>query len=187
MGGGGRGEAQCLTKMGKNKKRKKKYGWDWKLNSKYSTTDIQFSYLNFKNFHPYVQNNVRNCVQHKQTNKKQKNKNKKTKVGMGVKYYGLLTHFICRVNMIVFYLDLKPWVQVWVQCHGYGYGNESCMSKSHWYGSETTSMGTGTNFCIGINMGTVMGKGTTTSLLGWALYSCSWKTWLQVCPWRKAL
>ena len=35
-------------------------------------------------------------------------------------------------------------------------------------------------------MSTGMDKGTT-NLLSWALYSCNWKTWLQVCPWRKAL
>ena len=60
--------------------------------------------------------------------------------------------------------------------------------KSHGYGSETGSMGTGTNFCIRISITStgIMGKGTT-SLLSWALYSYNLKTWLQVCPWRKAL
>ena len=33
--------------------------------------NIQFSHLNFKNFHPHVQNNVRNYVQHKQKTNKQ--------------------------------------------------------------------------------------------------------------------
>ena len=46
-------------------------------------------------------------------------------------------------------------------------------------------MGTGTNFRIRISITTTgMGKGTT-SLLSWALYSCNWKTWWQVCPWRE--
>ena len=60
--------------------------------------------------------------------------------------------------------------------------------KSHGYGSKTGSVGTGTNFCIRISITStsIMGKGTT-SLLSWALYSYNWKTWLQVCPWRKAL
>ena len=40
--------------------------------SKYSTMNIQFSYLNFKHFHLHVQNNVRNCVQHKKKKKKKK-------------------------------------------------------------------------------------------------------------------
>ena len=76
---------------------------------------------------------------------------------MGEKYNGLLTHFISRVNMIV---SMFTWVRdhgyrYMVQCHGYGYGYgyESCMSRSYWYGSETISMGTGTNFCIWISMG----------------------------------
>ena len=56
--------------------------------------------------------------------------------------------------------------------------------KSQGYGSETRSVGTGTNFRIWISItSTGMGKGTT-SLLSWALYSCNWKTWLQVCPSR---
>ena len=41
--------------------------------SKYFTISIQFSHRNFKNFHPHVQNNVRNCVQHKQKQKQTKN------------------------------------------------------------------------------------------------------------------
>ena len=63
--------------------------------SKYFTISIKFSHQNFKNFHPHVQNNVRNCVQHKQKTKTNK------KRGNGEKYNGLLTHFICGVNMIV--------------------------------------------------------------------------------------
>ena len=55
------------------------------LNIKIFHLNIQFSYLNFKNFHPHVQNIVRNCVNHKNT----KNKNKQTKGG---KYNGFLTH-----------------------------------------------------------------------------------------------
>ena len=144
--------------MGKNKERKY-VGLKIKLSerrvhcvylnlykSKYSTVNIQFSHLNFKKFHPHVQNNVRNCVQHKKTNK-QINKG-----GMGEKCNGLLTHFICSVNMIVC-LPGCVWPWVWVRVlHG----------RSHWYGSETISMGTGTNFCIWIGMGT--GKGTTSLL-----------------------
>ena len=85
------GEAQCFIKMGKNKERKYMYvEMKIKLSerrahcvylnlykSKYFTTNIQFSHRNFKKFHPHVQNNVRNCVQHKQKNKKTKT-NKKT-------------------------------------------------------------------------------------------------------------
>ena len=152
--GEGVGEAQCFIKMGKNKERNY-VGLKIKLSerrvhcvylnlykSKYSTINIQFSHPNFKNVHPHVQNNVRNCVQHKQKNK-QTNKG-----GMGEKCNGLLTHFICSVNMIVCLPGcVWPWVQIWVQCHGYGY--ESGMSRSHWYGFETISMGTGTNFVSG--------------------------------------
>ena len=40
-----------------------------------------------------------------------------------VEYNGLLTHFICGVNMIVSMFTWahgpEPWVWVWVQCHGY--------------------------------------------------------------------
>ena len=94
-----------------------------KMESKYSPIYIQFSYLNFKNFHPHVQNNVRNCVQHKQKKKQQKTKQNKTKKkkprkgggGMGEKYNGLLTHFICRVNKIMSMFT-------WVWDHGYRYG-----------------------------------------------------------------
>ena len=81
-------EAQCLIQIGK---RKKNVGLKIKLSerrelcvyfflykSKYSTINIEFSYLNFKNFHPQVQNNVTNCVQHKQ--KKNKTKNRQTKM-----------------------------------------------------------------------------------------------------------
>ena len=68
--------------------------------SKYFTINIQFSHRNVKNFHPHVQNNVRNCVQHKQKTKN-KNKNKQKNGGMGEKYNSLFTHFICGVNMIV--------------------------------------------------------------------------------------
>ena len=96
-------EAQCFIKIGK---RKKNVGLKIKLSekrehcvyfylykSKYSTINIQFSYLNFKNFHPNVQNNVRNCVQHKQKPRQKTYK----KVG---EYNSLLIHFICRVIMI---------------------------------------------------------------------------------------
>ena len=93
MGGGGVGEAQCFIKMGENKERKyvglkikrserRAHGVYLNLyKSKYSTINrpIQFSHLNFKNFHPHVQNNVRNGVQHKQKTKNKKQKNKKTK------------------------------------------------------------------------------------------------------------
>ena len=53
--------------------------------SKYFTINIQFSHRNFKNFHPHVQNNVRNCVQHKQ-----KTKTNKKNGEMGEKYNDLL-------------------------------------------------------------------------------------------------
>ena len=93
-GGGGVGEAQCFIKMGKNKERKYMYvELKIKLSerrahcvylnlykSKYFTINIQFSHRNFKNFHPHVRNNVRNCVQHKQKTKN-KNKNKQKKTG----------------------------------------------------------------------------------------------------------
>ena len=49
-----------------------------------------------------------------------------------------------------------------VKCHEYGYGYESCMSRSHRYVSET--MGRGTNFCIQISMGIGLGKDTTSLL-----------------------
>ena len=39
--------------------------------------NIQFSHLNFKNFHPHVLNNVKNGVQHKQKTKDKKQKTKK--------------------------------------------------------------------------------------------------------------
>ena len=106
--GRGVGEAQCFIKMGKNKERKY-VGLKIKLSerrahcvylnlykSKYSTINIQFSHLIFKNFHPHVQNNVRNGVQHKQKTRKKR--------GDGEKYNGLLT---CRVNMIV---SMFTWV-----------------------------------------------------------------------------
>ena len=114
--------------------------------SKYSTINIQFSNRNFKNFHPHVQNNVRNGVQHKQ-------KKHKKKGGMGEKYNGLLTHFICRVNMIVSMLTMgtdmgtMPWVRVWVRVR-------VLHVKKSLVRVETISMGTGTNFCIWISMGT---------------------------------
>ena len=138
-GGGGVGEAQCFIKMGKNKERKYMYvELKIKLSerrahcvylnlykSKYFTISIQFSHRNFENFHPHVLNNVRNCVQHKQ---KTKNKNKQTKKnwggGNGEKYKGLLTHFICGVNMIVCLpgsetmgtaMGTMPWVWIRVQ------------------------------------------------------------------------
>ena len=59
--------------------------------SKYFTISIHFSHRNFKNFHPHVQNNVRNnCVQHK----KKKKKKKKTG-GMGRNItVSLLTLFV---------------------------------------------------------------------------------------------
>ena len=64
----------------------------YRYKSKYSTTNIQFFFSKFQKFSPaHVQNNVRykNCVQHKQKAKKRGG------------YNDLLTHFICRVNMIV--------------------------------------------------------------------------------------
>ena len=102
------------------------------------------------------------------------------------KYNSLLTHFICRVIMILSIpgsgtmgtgMGTMPWVWVRVRV---------LHVKSHGYGSETRSMGTGTNFWIRISVSMGMGKGRpTTSLLSWALYSCNWKIWLQVCPWRR--
>ena len=153
--GGGGCEAQCFIKMGKNKERKYMYvELKIKLSerrahcvylnlykSKYFTINIQFSHQNVKNFHPHVQNNVRNCVQHKQKTKKKKNKQTK-KRGMGEKYNGLFTHFICGVNTIVCLpgsetmgtgMGKMPWVWVrlqvlhakkslvWVQDHIHGY------------------------------------------------------------------
>ena len=115
---------------------------------------------------------------------KKKDKNKQTR--KWGKNNSLLTHFICRVIMILS-------VPGSVTMHGYRYWYNAIWVrvrvlyvKSHRYGSETRSMGTGTNFCIRLSMSTGMDKGTT-SLLSWALYSCNWKTRLQVCPWRKAL
>ena len=88
--GGGEVEAQCLIKIGKNKRkyvglkiklseRRAHYVYFYLYKSKYSAINIQFSFLNFKKIHPRVQNNVRNCAQHKQKNKtkKQKQANKK--------------------------------------------------------------------------------------------------------------
>ena len=74
MGGGV--EAQCFIKIGKNKEIKYvvlkiKLSERWVhcvyLNlykSKYSAMNIQFPYLNLKNFHRHVQNNVKNCVRY---------------------------------------------------------------------------------------------------------------------------
>ena len=90
MGGGGEVEAQCLIKIGKRKKsvvlkiklseRGEYCVYFYLYESKYSTINIQFSYLNFKHFHLHPR---------QETNKK---------VGQ---YDSLLTHFICRVNMIL--------------------------------------------------------------------------------------
>ena len=95
--GGGVGEAQCFIKMGKNKERKY-VGLKIKLSerrvhcvylnlykSKYSTINIKFSYLNFKNFHPHMYKTMYEIVC--STNKKQK---QTKKGGMGEKYNGLL-------------------------------------------------------------------------------------------------
>ena len=57
--------------------------------SKYSTINIQLSHLNFKNFHPHVQNNVRNGVQHKLKTKN----NKKGGMGRNITVF-LLTLFV---------------------------------------------------------------------------------------------
>ena len=99
--GGGKVEAQCLIKIGKRKKsvvlkiklceRGEYCVYFYLYKSKYSTINIQFSYLNFKNFHLHLR---------QETNKK---------VGQ---YNSLLTHFICRVN------DLE---YAWVWDHGYRY------------------------------------------------------------------
>ena len=99
-------EAQCLIIIGKIKKEKKYVGLKIKLSerrahciyvylykSKYSTINIKFSYLNFKNMHPHVQNNVRNGVQHKktkQTNKQEQNKKQNKHTKKGGKYNCLL-------------------------------------------------------------------------------------------------
>ena len=77
-------EAHCLNKI---RKRNRKCGIENKrrdrrehrvyfhlYKSKYSTINIEFSYLNFKNFQPHVQNNVTNCVQHKQKTTQKTNK-----------------------------------------------------------------------------------------------------------------
>ena len=100
--GEGVGEAQCFIKMGENRERKyvglkikliERRGLCVYLNlykSKYSTINIQFSYLNFKNFLQHVQHNVRNCVQHKQ---KTKTKTKQKKRVMEENITRLLTLF----------------------------------------------------------------------------------------------
>ena len=116
--------------------------------SKYFTISIQFSHRNFKNFHPHVQNNVRNCVQHKQKTKTNK------KRGNGEKYNGLLTHFICGVNMIVCLpgsetmgtgMGTMPWIWVqvqvlhvkkslvWVQDHIHGYSYKRLYLNKYGY------------------------------------------------------
>ena len=74
----------------------------YRYKSKYSTTNIQFFLSKFQKFSPaHVQNNVRykNCVQHKQKAKKQKRG----------EYNSLLTHFICRVNIIMI-VSMFTWV-----------------------------------------------------------------------------
>ena len=150
--------------------------------SKYSTINIQFSYINFKNAHPHVQNNVGNCV------------HQKKKVGEGVggeikKYNGILSHFICKVN-------ISMSMFTWVSDHGYhamgmGTGTSPACQEVTSTGPRPLGMGTGTspacqevtgtgprpyprvgptgtNFCIWAGMG----KGTT-SVLSWALYICN--------------
>ena len=67
---------------------------------------FNFSYLNFKNFHQHMYKIMYGTKIVCSTNKKQKKKKKKKKRGGG-KYNGLLTHFICRVNMIV---SMFTWV-----------------------------------------------------------------------------
>ena len=183
-GGGEEVESQCLIKIGKRKKsvglkikvseRREHCVYFYLYKLKYSTIDIQLSYLWFQKNSPASK--TRNKQTNKQTNKT---------VG---EYNSLLTHFICRVIMILSIPGSGTmgtgmgtmtwvWVRVRVNLH----------VKSHEYGSKTRSMGTGTNFRIRVSiMSTGMGKGTT-SLLSWALYSCNWKTGLKVCPWRKAL
>ena len=59
-----------------------------------------FSYLNFKNFHPHMYKIMYGTKIVCSTNKKKKK-------GGGGEYNGLLTHFICRVNMIV---SMFTWV-----------------------------------------------------------------------------
>ena len=108
--GRGEVEAQCLKCLIKIGKRKKSVGLKIKLSerrehcvyfylykSKYSTINIQFSYLNFKNFHPYPRQET----------------NKQRSIG---KYNSLFTHLICRVGPNY---DLE---YTWVWDHGYRYG-----------------------------------------------------------------
>ena len=98
-----------------------------------------------------------------------KTRNKQTKKWGTIT--SLLTHFICRVIMILSIpvsetmgtgMGTMTWVWVRVRV---------LHVKSHGYGSETRSVGTGTNFRIRTSITTTgMGKGTT-SLLSWALYN----------------
>ena len=148
---GGEVEVQCLIKIGKRKKsvglnikvseRREHCVFFYLYKSKYST--INFLILISKMF---------TCIQDKkQTNKKVGN------------YNSLLTHFICRVIMILSIpvsetmgtgMGTMTWVRVQV-----------LHVKSHGYGSETRSVGTGTNFRIQIIITTTaMGKGTTSLL-----------------------
>ena len=173
MGGGV--EAQCLIKIGK---RKESVGLKIKLSERREHCVYFYLYKSKYytiNFRIYISKIFTRIQDKKQTNKKVGN------------YNSLLTRFICRVLMILSIpvsetmgtgMGTMTWVWVRVRV---------LHVKSHGYGSETRSVGTGTNFRIRISITTTgMGKGTT-SLLSWALYSCNWKTWLQVCPWRKAL
>ena len=67
---------------------------------------FNFSYLNFKNFHPHMYKIMYGTKLVCSTNNKQKKKKKKKKK-KGGEYNSLLTHFICRVNMIV---SMFTWV-----------------------------------------------------------------------------
>ena len=64
---------------------------------------FNFSYLNFKKFHPHM---YKICTVQKLCAAQTKSKKKKKKKGGNI-YKGLLTHFICRVNMIV---SMFTWV-----------------------------------------------------------------------------
>ena len=121
--------------------------------------NIQLSYLNFKTFHPHVQNNGRNCVQHTHPTHKR------------VEYNGLLTHFTCGVNTII---------RVCLQVRVYGYytmgTGPACQEVA----------GTGPRPWVHPVQGTaIYGCCKSAKLSSFEPYSCNWKTWLLVCPSRR--
>ena len=86
---------------------------------------MEFSYLNFKKFHPHVQNIMKEIAcstnkKQKQTKKvqNQKQTNKKVKKGKRGGHNSLLTHFICREDMI-------SSMFTWAWDHEYRYGHNA--------------------------------------------------------------